>query len=416
MRNVLVIAYYFPPMGLSGVQRTLKFVKYLPEHGWNPIVLTYTPSMYYAFDESLESELGETIIYRTEPEKKNKQDKKTVKYPSRLADKLRKIIVQTLMQPDSKVGWKKYALKKAEEIYKEHKVDVVFTTAPPFTDFLIARELNKRYGTPFLADYRDLWVDNAYYYYSTPFHRMYSMGLERDILNSAGKVVVISRDMKEKLLQRYKLISHNDITIIPHGYDSSDFENVDFVKDDTKFTITHTGLFPDDLTPRYFLKALSRFFANNPKAKKETELRLVGLMKKEHLNLLKKYKLDEITKTPGYVNHSESVKNLLESDLLWMMIPNKLVTPGRLFEYIGADKPILLNAPEGSMRKLATDTKAAIVSDVKDIGSIEKAIASFYKLWKSGSLPKPSREYTANFDRRYLAGELARELSLIAEI
>ena len=139
--TVLIIAYYFPPMGLSGVQRTLKFVKYLPQFGWKPIVLT-TPidTPYYAFDESLLEELqpeiesGKVVIYRTEadPSLKRAQKKgKLLKLPRQSWQRLRSKIMQVLRQPDSRIGWKEIANKKAEEIFAEHHIDAIFSTAPP---------------------------------------------------------------------------------------------------------------------------------------------------------------------------------------------------------------------------------------------------------------------------------------------
>ncbi len=421
LRNALVIAYYFPPMGLSGVQRTLKFCKYMPGHGWNPIVLTTSPQAYYAFDDGLASELGpDALVYRTAPDISRFAARKRglpMKYPSYLGQKIKKALLQTVFQPDSRRMWKKHAVALGEKIINEHKIDVIYATAPPFTDFLVAYELSKKYNIPFITDYRDLWVDNAFYFYATPFHKSYSIRLESKVLTYAEKSIVTSRYMKERMLMRYKFMSHNDITIIPHGYDSEDFLPWAGVRPDRNmFTITHSGLFPDDLTPKYFLKALAIFLKRTPSARAHVEARFIGLLRNSHKRLIRRLKLEGVVKASGYLPHSEAVKNLMESDVLWMMITNEIATPSRLYEYIGAMKPILICAPEGNIRQAALDTKAATATGPKDTKAIAAAIEELYGKWRNGGLPRPDKAYAGKFDRGMLTRELARELSLAAKI
>ncbi|MGA2297463.1 MAG: glycosyltransferase [FCB group bacterium] len=218
-RTVLIIAYYFPPMGLSGVQRTLKFVKYLPENGWKPVVLTTAPTSFYAFDDTLDDDLRneEIYIYRTAPKSADDlQSPKILKFRSYFIQRLGRAFLQTIYQPDRFIKWKKSALLLSEKIFAQHKIDVVFATAPPFTDFILAQEISKKFNVPFVADYRDLWVDNPYHFYATPFHKNYSIKLEKELLTTAEKIVVVTRHSKEVMLKRYGFLSHNDIAIIPH--------------------------------------------------------------------------------------------------------------------------------------------------------------------------------------------------------
>jgi len=407
-------------MGLSGVQRTLKFVKYLPENQWTPIVLTTTAPAFYAFDESLENDIPEScIIYRTEKDPTNplgKHKAKKMTYPSGFLQKARRMFLQTFLQPDSRRNWKKHALKTAETIIKEHDINVIYATAPPFTDFLVGYELAKKHNLPLIIDYRDLWVDNAYYYYTTPFHRLYASKMESKILDYASKIIVITRSMKQSLLNRYKSVAYSEVAIIPHGYDSEDFMLAKpLVRiDRTKFVITHSGLFPDDLTPKYFLKAAKKFIESNSVNSNEIELRFVGILKKSHLKMINKLGLAENVKHLDYVPHIEAVKNLMESDLLWMMVPNSIVTPSRVFEYIGSGKNMILCSPESNITKIAEDTGLATICPPKDIEAIEKALKLKYIEWKSSSLPKGKEEIIAKYDRKLLTTELARELSLYA--
>jgi|YNPMSStandDraft_1061717.scaffolds.fasta_scaffold00269_10 glycosyltransferase involved in cell wall biosynthesis len=418
--HTLFIAYYFPPMGLSGVQRSVKFAKYLPENGWDVSVLTTTPEAYYAFDETLLDELKKPNIkiFRTPPDATRlakKKDSNIIEYPSLFSQKLKRIALQAFLQPDSRIIWRKPALKLASQILENANFHTIFATAPPFTDFLIAKTLSEKYDLPYVIDYRDLWVDNAYYYYITPFHKLKAINMETDVLMRSKRIIVINRFMKEKLLQRYKFLSHQDITIIPHGYDEEDFSPFRHLKpNENKFTITHSGLFPDDLTPKYFLKALSLYLKKNPKAKGKIRAVFVGLIRKSHQKYIRKYNLGENVELKGYLPHKECIKEIMQSDVLWMMSPNNIVTPSRFYEYIGARKPMLVCVPEGNIRQLALETDAAIATEPKDIKQILEAIDLFYTQWETGTLPKANVENSLNYERRYLTTLLARELAFSA--
>lgn len=424
--KVLVIAYYFPPMGLSGVQRTLKFVKYLPENNWEPIVLTTADPVYYAFDETLLNDINgkEITVFRTPKDPtqivrkvKSKKKDDLIAYPSRFKEKIRKAVSQTLFQPDSRIRWRKYAMDLGRQILRDYDIDIIYATAPPFTDFLVALELAKEFKKPFVLDYRDLWLDNAYYYYTTPFHRNYAEKLETRVLNSAEKSIVTSRGMKEKLIKRYPFLSFNDVSIIPHGFDSEDFQGLaPAERESDKFILTHCGLFPDDLTPEYFLRGAAQFLEKNPDAKRYLELRFVGLMRKKYFKLIKKLGLEENVKTLGYLPHRESLSHLIGSDVLWMMLPNDVATPSRLYEYIGSRKPIIICSPKGFVRQTALDSGAAQATEAKDVQAIAVAIEHYFRLWLKNSLPKIPVEYAAKFDRKYLTTLLAKELNTALSI
>lgn len=420
-KKVLIIAYYFPPMGLSGVQRTLKFVKYLPYYGWDPIVVTTNSPAYYAFDDSLLDELHNDIqIYRTDEDitkylKKNKDSEKTtVSYPSKFKQKFGRIVSQTVFQPDSRITWKKHALKACEKAVEENNIEAIYATAPPFTDFLIAKEISQKYGIPFIVDYRDLWIDNAFYFYATPFHKNYSIKLESEVLKYSSKSIVITRYMKEMLLKRYSVISHDDIIIIPHGYDKEDFDiEYSQITGTDKFVITHSGLFPDDLTPKYFLQALAKFVDEHNLSDK-VKANFLGVMRKEHIKLIKKYGLENIVELYGYVPHNFSVKKLMESDILWFMITNNIATPSRMFEYIGSGKPFIACVPDGSMKEIANESGVAISCQPNNVDDIYNALKSYYNMWKRGTLPTKNPDFADKYDRKKLTSVLAKELELIA--
>lgn len=414
-RSVLCISYYYPPMGLSGVQRTFKFTKYLPEYNWMPIILSTEPNNYYAYDDGMLSELNDDVkIFRTESKEITK---KVNPFPNLLIQNIGRYFLSFFYLPDTKIKWKKKALELAENIIKENKIDVIFATAPPYTDFLIAYELSKKFDIPFVVDYRDLWLDNPYHFFPTPYHRNKNEQLEHEILAHAERIIVTTRFAKETMLKRYKFLNHLDISIIPHGYDYQDFENVELndIKKD-KLIITHSGLFQDDRTPKYFLKALVEAFKQKPELKDLIEIRFVGLMRPSHSKLITKLKLDNNCKLIGYVTHNESIRLLLESDVLWLMMKDNVRSPGKLYEYIGAGKPIFINSPSGSMRQLALESGASFITDPDDIKQITKELIHIVELWKNKSLPKPREEFVNQFSRKQLTSSLARELALACKI
>ncbi len=187
-RRVLVIAYYFPPMGLSGVQRTLKFVKYLPKFSWRPTVLTVEPRGYYAKDESLMRDLDnpEITVVRTAPAGPGKLSRKDiVELPPERMRKTLSRFSDVLFIPDNKVGWISDAVKRALQLHKENPFDLIFSTAPPFTDFLIGAAVKAKINKPLVLDYRDPWVDYPFKFYPTPLHKQRNIVLERRALRAS---------------------------------------------------------------------------------------------------------------------------------------------------------------------------------------------------------------------------------------
>src|SRR5581483_7352314 len=430
--NVLVIAYYFPPMGLSGVQRTLKFVKYLPEFGWRPIVLTAGETPYYANDESLLQELDPLIeqgyvkIVRT-PEtgvpKQSKKDGRTLKLPSARYQRLRSKIIQTFYQPDSRIRWKAPALRIAEQILKEERIDAIYATAPPYTDFLIARELSKKHRIPFLMDYRDAWVANkALNFYATPFHKAYARKLEDACLRSSSAITVVGRRMKESLLESYPFLRHDDITILPHGFDPEDFYSaltmVDRVRESEKFRMTYGGAFYvgyPGRSPVPMLEAMKLAMKKEPALENDLEIVFAGILHKEYARAIEKMGLTNQVRIMGYLPHREEIALLLSSDVLWMIAADPLSTPGKLYEYLGTHKPILgLVQPGSQSEKILKDYGAGITVPPKEIPMIAEAIIDLHRRWKKTLLPhNVNLPFVQSFDRRALTKELARHLGMM---
>jgi glycosyltransferase involved in cell wall biosynthesis len=426
MKKVLVIAYYFPPMGMAGVQRTLKFVKYLHDYNWKPTVLTIAPGAYYAKDYSLLNELeGKDIeILRVQTMMEPTQmlkNKEVLDIPKESHRKILSRLSQVFLLPDNKIGWKKKAIELAENYIEKENIDVIYSTAPPYTDFLIGVELKKKFHLPLVFDYRDAWVDNPYNFYATPFHKMMSIKMERKALHESDHIITINRRIKELLISRYSFLKYNDITILSQGFDP-----VDFNDDETatlpkvnKFRITYSGTFIDRRTPIYFLTAVDKLLKENPEMRNDFEACFLGHFRKENEKIVKKLKLQDVVNIVGYVDHKECIKYLKTSDVLWLIIGkgkgDEMMSTGKLFEYIGARKTILGCVPEGVAKNTILESNAGIVTEPNDSNAIAEAIYKLYKMYKKKQLPKPPDDFVDKFDRNKLTGELSKIFELLTD-
>lgn len=410
-------------MGMGGVQRTLKFAKYLREFGWDPVVLTDSPKKYFAIDESL---LREAIdnnikIERTGEEIKD-VSKIIIKTPNEKLRKLRSRTGQFFLKPDNKIFWKKKALKKADELWKKYGgFEVIFATAPPYTDFLVGQEIKKKYKTPLVIDYRDAWVDSPVLnFYPTPFHKMSNMRMEKNVLKDANKIITTNRRVKELIISRYGNIDYNDVKIIPHGYDSEDFVKArnSILPITNKMRITYSGSFYTR-NPKFYFEAIHKFFTKYPELKKEVEFCFIGLLSKDNQALIKSLNIEESINLLGYINHIECIKYLLASDVLFLLISrgenDDAAMPGKVGEYIGSRKNIIACIPEGVTRKMLEKYEAIkFVEENPD--DIMNAFHEYYILYKNSALPVPKEEVTEQYDRKNLTYELSKEFNLLVDI
>ncbi len=421
LNRVLVIAYYFPPIGMSGVQRTLKFVKYLPDHGWEPTVLTITPTAYYALDFGMMRELEESNVrtVRTNSLDPTRlfEKGKPIKMPHERIRVLLSKLSQIIFIPDNKIGWKREALKVGRQLLREQQFDVILSTAPPYTCHLIGQELSKEFRVPLVLDYRDAWVDNPLHFYLTPFHKLLQQRLEKSVLRTSNRVVTINRRIKELMITRYRFLGYNDIAIIPQGYDPDDFrldESVELPYS-KKMKFTYAGTFYHNRTPKYFLTALSQLLKEKPNLRNKIEATFIGAFRNENMSLIETLELQDVVKVFGYLDHKSTVGYLMASDVLWLTIGKgkgeDMVSTGKLFEYIGARKPILGLVPEGIASATIAASTAGTVVDPYDIEAIKRAIEDYYRLWEKHELPEIPVEFADDYNRIKLAGELAKELA-----
>jgi glycosyltransferase involved in cell wall biosynthesis len=424
--RVLVIAYYFPPMGTSGVLRVAKFVKYLPEYGWEPIVLTATPTAYFVFDSSLLEELEQRhiAIYRTPDDgtprwlRRRAAADRTMALPTEWLHTIWLRWSQLRWIPDRAIRWKQQALSLGLRLIREYEPAILFATAPPFTDFLIAAELAERTGLPYIVDYRDPWVGDPDRWYPTPWHQRRHRALERSVLNRMARATVVTRGLKEHLLRQYpELLTHEDVVIIPHGYDPEDYHAVQPAEPPSdRLVISFIGVLKHG-SPQAVLEAVARFLRHHPHARQHLEIRLVGLVRPEHRRLVDKLGLRDVVSVLGYVPHREAIRQMLLSHVLWVETHPLLGSPAKLFEYFGARRTLLACVPAGSpVQPLLEASGAALWAEPGDVATLTRHIAELYERWRSGELPVPSEEFVRLFDRRLLTEELARLLAFHAAL
>ncbi len=422
MKKVLIIAYYFPPLGGSGVQRTLKFVKYLPQFGWQPTVLTVGNTAYYAKDDSLLKEIESLNIriIRTQSNDPNSilhKKKDIVKMPKERTRRILNFISDTFFIPDNKIGWKRHAVKAASEVMEKEKFDVIFATAPPATDFLIGVELKKRFKLPLVVDYRDSWLSYPFKFFPTPLHRYLHFRKEKLVLHKSDMITVTHRRVKEEILTRHRFLRHDDVVILPHGFDPEDLQvdNPGVLPHIEKMRITYSGMFYGTKTPVYFLQALAKVFKENPQLRGRIEACFAGLFRAEHINLINQLGLQNSVNLLGYLEHKESVRYLLASDVVWVMMQDDWETPGKIFEYIGTKKKILGCVPKGYIRAIIEEAGGDCVEPT-DVNAIAAKIVELYQLYERNELKGARPEISEKYNRMKLTNELTKIFSKFLEV
>lgn len=422
MNKVLIISYYWPPAGGAGVQRVLKFVKYLPQFGWEPVVLTVENPNSPVDDTSLLSDIPErTKVYKTKSLEPFKLYKKFLgkeendKIPGDVLltekdrsakNKLAKWIRLNLFIPDAKIGWKNFAVKEGLEIIKKEKVDLIFTTSPPQTTSIIGRILAKKTGVKWIADFRDPWMEIVYYQNvkRSYFTKKIDSSFERKVLNSADALVTISNDMAE--LFRSKSQNQN-IKVIPNGYDDSDFEEFEMQEND-KFTISYTGSMSKDRVPYPLFKALKKLIYED--GINQIQLKFAGRFCEEFSDEVENKRLTEYFSISGFVPHKESTEILQSSDVLLLVVDNvpdnKGFLTGKIFEYMGCRKPIFAIGPiNGDANDLIKHADCGTMVDYNDEDKAYEVLKKMYDDWKSNTVRY--KYDVEKFNRKVLTQELA---------
>lgn len=428
MKKVLIVTYYFPPSGGPGVQRVLKFVKYLPQFGWKPVVLTVQDGDYPARDESLLKEIPDhATVYRTkifEPYRLYRRftgkkadapvDVENIPQGNRsksVAESLAGLIRSTFFIPDARIGWYPYAVGEGLEIIQREKIDAIYSSSPPYTTSLIAQKLSRATGLPWIAGFRDPWTG----FLSTPqrwfFPAAIDRYLEASVFKGATIVEAAWRGILKDAIKKIPDIDCEKLIYLPNGFDREDYPNV-ARRTDRVFTVTYTGSMYGKRNPETFLKGVEQAVADGSVDPQSIRLKFIGRFGGDVQNMFVNSSLRDRIEVVPYLPHSRSVEELLRADALLLIVDeakeSKEIVPGKVFEYLGAERPIIALAPEGAVAELIRETRSGTVAANRDLAAIKAAFVECYTnfLYHSRQF-EPDREAVRKYDRREITRNLA---------
>ena len=422
MKRVLVITYYWPPSGGSGVQRWVKFSKYLPENGWQPVIYTPENPDLTTRDKTLGEEIpecaevirrpifepyglgrrlfGKDAASQTEVNPINAQHKS-------LKQRLMMAIRGNFFIPDPRCMWIGPSVRFLKKYLHRHPVDIIVSTGPPHSMHLIARKVALATGIPWIADFRDPWTKMFYFKHlhlgrwAGHRHRV----LEQKVLDDASVIVAVSPLVQ----QDFKDMTTTPVKLITNGYDESDFEQV--VEPDGYFNLVHTGLFASDGNPESLWKALADKCRTDPEFKDMLRIRLAGKTDREIIMSIREYGLDGNLFDLGYQSHQTAVREQKGASVLLLPLRKepeyKAVLPGKLFEYLASCRPVLgIGQTDGAMARILNSTKAGVVFNWDDMPSVKKYIDICWERFMSGTLTADT-ENIGQFSRRALTARMA---------
>jgi len=424
LKKVLIISYYWPPSGGSGVQRWLKFVKYFREFEIEPIVLTVDPEFatFPNYDYSLVKEIPESIeIHTTQAsspfelyKKVRKKDAPQAGFSGEkkvgLTDKAMRFIRGNFFIPDARIGWNKFALEKARTIIRENNIESIVTTSPPHSTQLIGLQLKQEFNLHWLADLRDPWTEIYYNQelFRTAFAKRKDYNYEQACLKNADKIVVVSEDIKRHFgANRPEILTK--IHVIPNGFDEADFNiiptlnNVPPNCNSGNKIISYVGNLGEQYPVEGFLEAFSEIV----KKDNDWKLHFVGNCHNGVKILVEKLNLSESVEFIPYVNHAEAINYMINSNVLLLIIPeienNKGILTGKLFEYLATGNPILNIGPkDGDAATILKENAVSVTLNPNE----KQAIMDF--ILNSTVNHREVNSVSKNkFSRRNLTGEIA---------
>lgn len=429
MNKVLFLAYYFPPIGGAGVQRSLKFAQYLPEQGYLPTIVTAgapTDDRWTPQDLTLLKAIPENVqVCRV----KGKPPVSSSKLRSRAERWLR---MPTLFSE----WWIAEATRVGTEIGEEH--DLIFATMSPFESGEVARRLSLHFGIPWVADLRDPWALDEMQVYPSRLHRKLEMRKMERMLSSASLIVMNTPEAANALREAFPRLRQPVISIT-NGFDQTDFDTHVSARDDGKFRLVHTGYFHTEsglqLRKRNFyrllggvepgidiltrshtvlLTAIERWCANRPEIKKNFEIVFAGKSSPEDQAVVSNSPVGSLVRFAGYLPHEKSVELMRTADLLFLPMPKlppgrrSRIVPGKTYEYLAARQPILAAVPDGDAKDFVSKSGMGWVCPPDDVQEMVRLLDQVYLEWKSGHNTRSTDEaFLSQFERRSLTLRLA---------
>ena len=400
-KKTLIITYYWPPAGGPGVQRWLKFVKYLPEFNIDPVVFIPENPNYPIIDESLTSEVSKDITIINHPIKEpykwagffSNTSSKTISKGIISDEKEQSFIEKAMLYvrgnffiPDARIGWVKPSVSFLLDYIKKEGIETIITTGPPHSVHLIGLQIKQKLGVKWLADFRDPWTTIGYHKQLrlTSASKAKHKSLEKEVLNASDQIIVTSFVTKKE----FQGFTNKSIEVITNGYD--DEATVEFQMD-TKFTLSHIGSLLSKRNPEILWRVLSELVRDNESFSKDFQLNFIGSISEKVLKSIKKYNLSNYIHEVGYVSHQEAIIYQKKSQLLLLIEidseDTKCIIPGKLFEYMISNRPIVAIGPKGSdVEKIIKETNTGDYFNYSDYESLKRIILEHYKAFQNKTL------------------------------
>ncbi len=400
-KKLLIITYYWPPAGGPGVQRWLKFVKYLPDFDVEPIVYVPENPTYPIEDSNLVSEVSDNAIILKTPifepyqlasflsKNKTKKISSGIIPNQKKQSFLEKVMLWVrgnLFIPDARVFWVKPSVAYLEKYIRENEIDTIITSGPPHSLHLIGLELKQKMNLKWLADFRDPWTTIGYHkslrlsQYAAKKHKR----LESQVLNSADTIIVTSKTTKTE----FQALTTKPIEVITNGFD---VEKVDKQTLDTKFSLAHIGSFLSERNPKILWESLVELCTEIPDFKSHLEIKLIGAISQEVLETIEQFGLNSFLNNLGYVSHAEAVAHQRKSQVLLLIEINseetKSILPGKLFEYMVSERPIVAIGPKDSdFAEIITNTNTGVFFEYSEKAKLKQTIHEYYNQFLEAKL------------------------------
>ncbi len=427
MKKVLIITYYWPPSGGGGVQRWLKFVKYLKRFNWEPIVFTPSNPEIPSEDLSLLEEvpkdlwvvrnkIWEPYTFYKQFTGRKKEDKIQTAFLTEKKGKFHFFediaiwIRGNMFIPDARKYWIKPSVKFLSDFLTRYKVDAVVTTGPPHSAHLIGLHLKEKLAIPWLADFRDPWTNIDYYQALKLGQRADKLHhqLEKMVLEQADAVTVVSPGMKREFLE----IVNREYEVIPNGFDEEDTLPTQKVEvGRTHFTLAHIGSLTRTRNAENLWKALKELTLENLNFANKLKIKNVGKIDIDAVASLKKHGMESYLKRVDYMPHQEVIAEQLKASVLILLINNtpnaKLILTGKLFEYLASGRPIVcIGPPDGDAAEIIRQTKCGSVFDFSETESLKQEILRLFNEFSSGKEITKCKD-VQQFERKNLTSKMA---------
>lgn len=429
--KILIITYYFPPAGGPGVQRWLKFVKYLPDYGFQPIVYIPENPTYPIIDEALLPEISEKAIILKQKIFEPYQiaslfsRSKTKKISSGIIPNKKKqtFLEQILLWirgnlfiPDARVFWVKPSVKYLEKYILENNIKTIITSGPPHSLHMIGLELRQNLNLLWIADFRDPWTSIGYHKalkLSASASKKH-IDLEKKVLNTADNIIVTSKTTKSE----FRAITNKPIAVITNGFDDETISENTSVILDSKFSLAHIGSFLSDRNPEILWRSISELVVEIPNFSNHLELKLIGQVSQEVLDSILEFHLAGFVNNLGYVSHQEAILQQQTSQVLLLIEINsnetKSIIPGKLFEYMASRRPIIGIGPKDSdFEEILKETRTGLFFDYSEKELLKKSILDYYHLYLNKNL-KSHAVNLEQYSRKTLTEKLVKLINKIS--